>query len=277
MLGFNIGIGADPQPDEQARKNKSNFLNRFRSLLKNVPVGWMLWFPGGYSNADGFTPTNISSWQLLDYSHLGEVQNHVKKAFTQLNIHLSHLQGDSIELYQKKLQKSLLRGVGIVQPLNILLKKYEDRFLFLENEQKAFFENMYQIKRLAVKGGAGSGKTMLASSAAFDFSNENKFVQVLCFNKMLSRALEANLVGSNINVSTFHTFAYEYILKHDKDWCMAQTKQEADFRDDRLPKKFGSILLTNPPQKKFEVLIVDEAQDFDDQWLKMLLFFYERR
>jgi len=262
-----------PSPDGQAIKNKHNFLNRFRNLLKNVPIGWILWFPGGYSTAGNFTPTNFNPWQLLDYSHLGQAANCIENAFTAIKKRFPDREGEPIETYTQKLQKSLLRSVGIVQPLNILLKKYDERFLYLEQEQKGFFESLYKVKRLAVTGGAGSGKTMLAASAALDFSNEGKKVQVLCFNKMLSLALAENLKGPNLNVSTFHTFAFQIIKKFDNDWYDQQKEKGSYFHEHAFPAKLEEVIKKHPVDEKFDVLIIDEAQDFNNNWLNVLFMF----
>ena len=64
---FQNGHKLNPGPDGQARKNKHNLVHRFPSLLVNVPVGWVLWFPEGYNTAGDFTPVNMKPWQVLDF------------------------------------------------------------------------------------------------------------------------------------------------------------------------------------------------------------------
>ena len=260
----------EPAPDEQARKNKHNLIQRFRSLLCKVPVGWALWFPEGYSTAGDFTPTNVRPWQIMDYDSLADPDSTIEAVLKEVTIKHQDYTGEPLEVYTNKLAKSLLRGLGIVQPLNILLQKYEEDYIHLQEQQLAFYKNLYQYNRLAISGGAGTGKTLLASGAAVDFANEGKEVLFLCFNKMLSLALKATVEGANVTVNTFHSFAYEFIEERESGWFDKQDEKEEGFHEFVFPAKLEEVLRKYPPSDKWDVLIVDEAQDFNRYWLSVL-------
>ncbi len=264
---FQNGKRIEPGPDAQAKKNKYNFLQRFKNLLINVPVGWALCFPDGNNVTGEFTPVNIRSWQVFDNTALMSCEKSIELAFEEISRQEIQRSGEPIEVYNYKLSKSLLRGLGIVQPLNILLKQYDDRFITLAQEQKTFFENLYQVDRLAVSGGAGSGKTILASSAANDFANEGKKVLLLCFNRMLCQALQRTNKADNIRISTFHTYAYEYISEFTSEWYDHQEDKGSYFHESIFPEKLKEILDTHPLKDKYDILIVDEGQDFNLSWL----------
>jgi len=258
----------NPGPDGQARKNKHNLVHRFPSLLANVPVGWVLWFPEGYNTAGDFTPVNMRPWQVLDFDSIAQFKESINLAFEKIKGKYMQLSGEPLDLYATKLRTSLLRGLGIIQPLNIRLKRFDEQFLQLEREQKSFFASLYQIRRLAVSGGAGTGKTLLATSAAIDLGNEGKSVLFLCFNRMLALALEATIANENITISTFHTFAYKRVDEQDSGWLTRNPERGDEFHMRLLPEKFDEITTKNNSKKKYDVVIIDEAQDFEHTWLR---------
>lgn len=259
-----------PGPDDQARKNKHNFIQRFKSSIPGVPVDWIIWFPEGVIPGDSVLPVNLCDWQLFDNHSLAQSEEGIIQAFDKIYERHPGFPGEPLKTYKERLKFSLLHGLGIVQPLNILLKRYEERYLHLEQEQKVFFSNLYQIDKLALEGGAGTGKTVLAAAAAMDAGNEGKNVLFLCFNRMLYHALDATVSCKQVKVSTFHTFAYEFVNRLDPEWLVANPVRDNPFYMQLLPGKFRNLLKKNPPKKKFDVLIVDEAQDFEHSWLEMV-------
>ena len=46
------------------------------------------------------------------------------------------------------LYEVITRGMGVLQPLNVLLKQFEHKFVYLEDMQKLFFEQLYQQERV---------------------------------------------------------------------------------------------------------------------------------
>jgi len=255
-------------PDAQARKNKHNLLKRYKSLLNNVPVEWALWFPEGVNKSGDFVPTNMTAWQIMDNMSLAYCEDAIVDAFDKVRSKHPQSTGEPIESYNRKLSKSLLRGLGIVQPLNILLKNYEKKFIYLERIQKLFFENLYQSQRIAVAGGAGTGKTLLASSAAIDLANEGNKVLLLCFNRMLYLALEAACIHENLDVSTYHTLAYNYIYDVEPDWYSEQDTKMPEFYEYVFPLKLHETIQSQNLENQYDVLIIDEAQDFNEFWIR---------
>jgi len=255
-------------PDAQARKNKHNLLKRYRSLLNNVPVEWALWFPEGVNKSGDFVPTNLAAWQIMDNMSLAYCEDAIVDVFDKVRSKHPQSTGEPIESYNRKLSKSLLRGLGIVQPLNVLLKNYEKEFVYLEEMQKMFFEHIYQSQRVAVTGGAGTGKTLLASSAAIDLANEGNKVLLLCFNRMLYLALEATCAQQNLDISTYHTLAYNYIYDVEPGWYDKQDTKMPEFYEYVFPLKLYETIQSQNLEDQYDVLIIDEAQDFNEFWIR---------
>ena len=261
----------DHGPDDQAKKNKYNLLKRYKNILRNVPTEWALWFPDGLRSAGSFTPTHLAPWQVMDYQSIDEVKEVISDIFSNMQERYAYIEGEPIDTYKKKLEKSLLRGMGIVQPMNILLKKYEEKYIYLEKMQKMFFEQMYQQKRIAVSGGAGTGKTIMATAAAIDFANEGKNVLLLCYNRMLSEVLKKTCDHENIKAVTFHTFAYDFITSIEPDWFEDKDTKDHFFNIETLPKKFGKLIKSHLDKFQYDALIIDEAQDLSEHWMETVL------
>ena len=270
---FQNGNRMDEGPDEQARKNKHYFISKYRSALAQTPIDWAVWFPEVELPADCEMPTNLDNWQLLDNKSLTNPLLHISEASDEIINNHENLSGISTADYECSLKAGLLRGIGFVQPLNILLKQYEDVYYELAEEQLTYFESLLSIPKLAVSGGAGTGKTMLATSSAIEFSNSGGIVLFLCFNRLLQNALKNTIKLPNVTISTFHSFVYEYINKFDPKWIQNVDYQHEDYYNSTLPNKFTSILEKQPPSQKFDCLIIDEAQDFDRKWIELMFKF----
>jgi len=257
-------------PCVQANSNKHSFIKRFENLLKDVPTEWLLWFPDCENGSDNFMPTEINKWQLLDSNDLAVAIGAVTYASNKIK-EVYNKQGVPIEEYNNKLKKALLRDLNMIQPLNILLKKFDEDYIFLEETQKHILESIYNQPRLAVKGKAGSGKSLLGVSAATDFANAGKEVLMLCYNRLLAKTFTEACPHKNITVSTFHSFASVFIREIEPEWLDKQDATHPQFYQEFFPQKFGELLKQYPDKYKFDAIIIDEAQDFSDSWVDIIL------
>ncbi len=74
--------------------------------------------------------------------------------------------------------------------------------LALDDAQLDALEGLLENDRVLVRGGAGSGKTLLAAEAARRHAAEGKRVLLLCFTQPLRKWLEVRLAGSGVDVQT---------------------------------------------------------------------------
>src|SRR5690606_26546270 len=66
-----------------------------------------------------------------------------------------------------------------------------------------------RLRRVAVSGPAGSGKSLLAAEQARRLAEQGMRTLFLCFNRPLADALSAGLEGSEyLRVHTFHDFCH---------------------------------------------------------------------
>ncbi|MFZ4596635.1 MAG: NERD domain-containing protein, partial [Verrucomicrobiaceae bacterium] len=119
--------------------------------------------------------------------------------------------------------------------------------------------------RAAIKGVAGSGKTMLAMLRAKRFADENKRVLFLCFTKMLAEWVEASLPETyrdRLVVKHYHKLCAEWIKKTGLQWP-APTAEDWKLKIPRLLEQAIDLL---PEEQRFDAIVVDEAQDFVPAW-----------
>lgn len=128
----------DEGPDEQARKNKHFFLNKFHDAVTQIPVDWVVWFPEVQLQENCEMPTILERWQLFDNLSLAYPELQLQEASDSIIKNHANLSGISIPEYESTIKSGLLRGIGFVQPLNILIKQYDEIYHNLAKEQTDF-------------------------------------------------------------------------------------------------------------------------------------------
>jgi hypothetical protein len=125
-----------------------------------------------------------------------------------------------------------------------------------------------------IHGAAGSGKTMILIYRAQHLANAaraDRPVLVLCFNRSLADRIDAQLrqrgVDERVQVRTFHSWCQDMVRSYQLDVPSVENK-EAQFQ--ALVKSVDRALETGfVPGGQYTALLVDEAHDFADDWLRM--------
>lgn len=116
--------------------------------------------------------------------------------------------------------------------------------------------------RLRVVGTAGSGKTQLAVQVMKDAAAAGKRALYVCFNRPLADHI-ARVAPEGAQVANYHQLC---------DWIARDTGHAPDFR---LPDVFDQLqtafaVAPIGGKWRFDVLIVDEGQDFQQSWVDAL-------
>lgn len=114
-----------------------------------------------------------------------------------------------------------------------------------------------------IQATAGSGKTQLALRLLADAVATKEAVLYVCYNRPLADAM-ARLAPTRANVVSFHELAVEYYRRHH---------DEPDFTN---PKIFQQVSEAYHEASldfvaQYDLLVIDEGQDFDAQWVGSLL------
>jgi hypothetical protein len=149
----------------------------------------------------------------------------------------------------------------------------------LDSEQEQFAKRI-PYGHYMVSGVPGSGKTVILLSRAIFLSKENHDwkIRIVTYNRSLVRTLKSRLESlhralaimgikyENISISTFHSLALE----------VANTEVPQDPDADWWPHELPQKALENA-RPRFDAFLIDEYQDFYDDWIKLCLALCKKR
>lgn len=135
-----------------------------------------------------------------------------------------------------------------------LLKFANDQFIALD----IALDNDAAI----IKGAAGTGKSVLAIELARRFQSQQFKVALFCFNRLLCDELASQLRDTDVFVSTIHSYALK--LARTNNPHLSENNLDA-LRQINLDN------LENPENEKFDLIIIDEAQDLLNQTFRAIL------
>ncbi len=139
----------------------------------------------------------------------------------------------------------------------------------LTSEQATILDLFSANQRIEVHGNAGSGKTWLAFEQARRWSAEGKRVALLSFGRGLATALNAQASALPRKqrpafVGTFHQLGSSWGV-------IAQKDATSHWWNEVAPSLMIDAAHELADGKRFDALVVDEAQDFADLWWLPLL------
>jgi len=144
----------------------------------------------------------------------------------------------------------------------------------LTMEQAVLLGATRLLRRVEVRGGAGSGKTVLALQQAKDLSRggagrSRERVALLCYSIGLAEHL-TRVVSTwgwkerPAFVGTFHDFG--------RQWgAPTGSRTDSAFWEEQLPAEMARLAAQLPDAQRYDSIIVDEAQDFADSWWQPVL------
>ena len=197
---------------------------------------------------------------MLTRQHLRAVHDAVRRAFSHARrdtrLHLSQI---------KDIANALAPTVTVRRRLSDVAREAQSELIVLTDEQKEFFNAARRNVRLAVFGGAGTGKTVLACEKARQLHAEGNRVLLTCYNRPLADTLSADSSLKGVDVRNFHAL------------CM-DTARKADLEIPKnLDRKFweedAALLLMDAADHtgtSFDAVVVDEGQDFSAEWITAL-------
>ncbi|WP_197511283.1 DEAD/DEAH box helicase [Tessaracoccus coleopterorum] len=150
----------------------------------------------------------------------------------------------------------------------------ESRANRLTQEQSLILDVTRLLHRVEVRGGAGSGKTVLALTQARQLSQgrgdrKAQRVALLCYSIGLAAHFNAEVARWPYKerpafVGTFEQLANQWGIE-------SGSRQDPTFWEERLPPLMAEQAAELPPGKRFDAFVVDEAQDFAESWWRPLL------
>lgn len=128
---------------------------------------------------------------------------------------------------------------------------YED----LTTEQQRFIQEALAGRSILVDACIGSGKTTAIQSLCNQVPS-HKTILYLTYNKLLKVDAQQKIQQKNADVTNYHSFAYRELRNHQCQTSVQECLQ--DYCKQKLPTK------------PYDILILDEYQDIDEEIANML-------
>ena len=123
--------------------------------------------------------------------------------------------------------------------------------------------------RLKISGAAGSGKSLFARRFLDREVSANRKVLLICFNRPLADRIRESVGGAG-KVSTFYGFCDEFLQSLGRRLDFSSMRTDPGFwqrvQDRVLVQEIGE-------ESKYDTLIVDEGQDFEQEWFEIIQLF----
>ena len=240
-----------------------------RRLPHDSPVSHCQFAAGVILPDVRFTQTGVDILPAIlfdarnDFCKIEEFVQSVFRFWRNRMIEKHGFEGGRLSAEQIRVAADCLRGdFGFAPSLGDILRGMEDRMVALTEEQMELLEESEEDPRLIIKGGAGTGKTLLALEYAKRRMQEGKKVLFLCFSEMLAEYLRYfhsvrnSADGSLLEVNNFHGF----LRKELKLRGVNITGDDAEFYQNVMPMKFCDML-GKTEFEKYDVVVIDEGQD----------------
>lgn len=144
-----------------------------------------------------------------------------------------------------------------------LIEADED-FRALEPAQYQILDMITDIPRALVRGGAGTGKTIVAIEEAIRSANSGYKTLLTCYNVPLAKHLERKLKDiQNLTVIGFHSLCGRMASLAGISIPIRSSEQE--LYENTLPDALYEAVEIQP-SLKWDAIIVDEGQDFRAHW-----------
>jgi hypothetical protein len=207
---------------------------------------------------------------VLDHRDVGSLQNKLDHLFEYWH------RGDEPPLGEKgieRLESLLANSFELRAPLAHELEEEERTLLRLTEEQYFVLDMLARHTRAAIAGCAGSGKTFLAAEKARRLARQGFRVLVYCFNRLLPEHLRRGLADmEEIDVFSFDALCLSVVQESGVEFSEEPSEDDEGKYWHDLRAAFADAV--DVAAGRYGALIVDEAQDFDEDWwvpLQLLL------
>lgn len=181
--------------------------------------------------------------------------------------------------FNEKLVEILLPTVSLVPSTNLSAEESDRIFYRLTKEQFKILEFIVDQKKVAIGGGAGSGKTMIAKEQALRLARDASGIEIdekmhaekdnpkdnkkdntnktlfLVYNTALQEDLERSVKHENLDVLTWGKLAYAHAERNHPD---------------KMSEELVNKILNDDYILPYSNIVIDEGQDFDSDWITAL-------
>ena len=242
-------------------------LDNHHRYLSKLFYGIGVMFPDIEYTASG---SDEQQWQVFDVNDKEDVYGFIKRLSTESSkkyedtFHHPVRADQKLSIDDVNYIATLLRGdFDRAVALSILLKNAESDIITLTEEQYRCTDQLEDNPRCLIRGGAGTGKTLIAIQETIKSVASGKQVALFCFNNNLGRWLATCFPEPSLRpeyVGTFHKYLTDTLKKAGVDFTYPKDEAAQQyFYRETLPDL--SLAVLKESLNKYDIIIVDEAQD----------------
>lgn len=257
-------------PVAQATRSKYQLLERMKTLpaMENRRIGSgiavILPDSSGGEVLDGLDTPREKFALREDIEYLGDW----------VRAHLDHNMGDRDQPLGPEgiaaLDRMIAHAFQLHLPLATTLETDSRKVLTATKEQCELLQVLEEHRRVAIAGVAGSGKTVIAIHKAMQLAQADPESRVLltCFNVPLGEHLKRLTARQpNIVAGPFHQVCAR--IAREAGLLTPKAESVEELMAEAWPEALVTAVGTRP-ELAFDAIIVDEGQDFSDNWLESL-------
>jgi hypothetical protein len=256
--------GGSTNVADQIHRNHENIREKLKRTLRQEQaphVDYLLYLPN-YRVVE-VNAAGIARDRIVDQSDMGNLCRRIQKI-------LGPGDGSKPE-YTHRVLRFFNHEFRVVPAVSTYLAKQEKLYTRMREGLADVVESIdFSPFRLRVEGAAGCGKSQLTLRFFEHALQAGKRPLLLCFNHELGRSL-SDATGHHPAVGTFHDFCIQAATRAGEDIDFSQAS-DAGFWSDVLDRVIG---LEVAEADKYDFLIVDEGQDFEQGWFERLGLFLQ--
>lgn len=162
------------------------------------------------------------------------------------------------------LEKILAKPFQLRTPLGALLSRDDAALQVLTHQQFHILRAIEAVPRVAISGGAGTGKTVLAMEEAGRRAESGARTLFVCYNRALAAETRRRLKGGPpVTVTTFHELCAD--MTRRAGIPQPQGVPEAQLFEELWPELLMRAF-ERLADERYDAIIVDEGQDFLPLW-----------
>ncbi|WP_435771418.1 NERD domain-containing protein [Nocardioides sp. SYSU DS0651] len=258
------------QPVDQARDAKY----ALRSYVEHDPrwgsrgrVAWAHGVVTPYSSfEDDFTVPELPRWALHDKGDIEYFATRVRENAWRGDAGQRTMDADDVEAIREILTGPLRPGTYDVNAEAAERAAEANR---LTEQQALILKVTRLLDRVEVRGGAGSGKTVLALQQARELTHgvegrPRRRTALLCYSIGLAEHFKRQVATWPRKHRPAFVGTWEDL---GREWGAPEGKREdSEFWEERLPRLMAGLADELPDGKKYDAVVIDEAQDFAESW-----------
>lgn len=247
-------------PAAQAERNRFHLAEKIEPYLpagESCLSGHGVWFPS-IDRKDFTCPPNYVRDIVFDRTDLASPLPAIERLFHFWSSKRAYRDAHRLTPAGKeRLLVAFAPEVDAAPSLRAPVDERDEQMVRLTREQTRVLDFLEEQLTAAICGRAGTGKTFVAWEKARRLAARGEDVLFLCYNVPLKEYLRArNSDLPTLEVHSFHSLAARMVGADD------------DLR--RLESKFIDRALGSGDKLPYRHILIDEAQDFADEWLQAL-------